>query len=434
MRLCYVIHQFLPWASSGTEQYCLATAREARRRGDDVTILSLHWDHERTEPPIRVHDEPYDGFRVLRLNHGRVVNPNDVLRDYENLHLEGWFARILAQIAPDAVHFFHLRQLGSNLIPIAKAGGARVVLSLTDFWFLCPRFTMLRSDGHLCAGPIDHGRACIPCHAPELAGVAPSTTPAESTNTPADRARALLDRPARQRANFRVADAVFAPSRFLADAFAANGLTHDGLLVQPYGLDPHRITPIPTERPRSPLRLAFCGVLSPWKAPRLVVESLRHVQAPVRLAIHGNLDEGMFADYIATLRTAAASDPRVELRGPYDAERAAQVFADMDVLVVPSLWYENTPFVVLEAFAAGVPVVASDLGGLTEVVRNGIDGRLFRAGDAEALGAVLQELAANPDSLRSLRPSSPNGIAVDYEAFARAYRHPEPVASSAPRS
>lgn len=394
MRLLYVIHQFFPDCHSGTEQYCLAIAREARRRGDEVTVLSLHWDHGRSQPAIELFDQPYDGFRALRLNHWQEVNPNGVLRDYENLHLEGWFRRVLDDVRPDAVHFFHLRQLGSHLIPLARRLGVRTVVSLTDFWFLCPRFTLLRQDGGLCEGPPDGGLGCIACDQPDLVGVTPDAGRAATAWTPGARLRALLDRPARQRECLLQADAVFAPSRFLAAMFAKNGVVHPRMEVVPYGLDPGRITPAPVSRPRTPLRLGFCGVLSPWKAPHLAIAAVRRTRVPVALTVHGRLEEPMFADYIASLQAAAAGDPRIAFAGAYGAADASQVFADMDVLVTPSTWYENTPFVVLEALAAGVAVIASDLGGLSEVVRDGVNGALFRPGDADSLADAIERVAA----------------------------------------
>ena len=421
MRLCYVIHQFFPYAMSGTEQHCLAMAREARRRGDEVTIVSLHWDHDREDPPVRAHDEPYDGFPVIRLGHWRGLNANETLRDYENQHLEAAFRRILEDARPDATHFFHLRQLGANLLQVAKETGCRVVLSLTDFWFLCPRFTLLRSDGYVCSGPLDGGRACVPCHEPDLAGVAPGPSPATTSCAPGSRLRALLDRPVRLRSAMLSADAVIAPSRFLADMFSGNGFAHPRMQVTPYGLEPGRVRAAAVSRPRSPLRVAFCGVLSPWKAPRLLVDAFAHVTAPAVASIHGRLEEPMFADYIASLRHAAAADPRIRLAGAYGAAEVDDVFADMDVLVVPSVWYENTPFVVLEAFAAGVPVVASDLGGLSEVVRGGENGFLFPAGDARSLGALLQSLAADPGRLLRLRMPTPSDICSNYDAVRPAY-------------
>jgi glycosyltransferase involved in cell wall biosynthesis len=419
MRLLYVIHQFFPDCHSGTEQYCLSVAREARRRGCDVTVLSLHWQHDDEMPPVRLFDQPYDGFRVVRLNHWRRMNPNDVLRDYENRHLDGWFQAVLDEVRPDAVHFFHLRQLGSNLIGVAARSGARTVVHLTDFWYLCPRFTLLRSDGALCAGPPDGGRGCVSCEYPELAGRLPEASSA--ANTPGARLRALLDRPTRQLENLAKADAVFAPSEFLASMFTKNGFPRDRLRIVPYGLEPGRMVPIPAARPRSPLRLAFCGVLSPWKAPHLVVDAVLGTTADVTLAVHGRTNEPMFQQYIDPIVARAAGDVRITFPGPYAATDAPRVFADMDVLVVPSTWYENTPFVVLEAFEAGVPVIASDLGGLAEVVRDGENGLLFEAGSIAALRAAIQRIAGDPRWFAGIRIEPPRAISASYDAFAEAY-------------
>ncbi len=424
MRLLFVIHQFFPDCQSGTEQYCLALARAARANGDEVTVLSLHWDHDRDWPAIKLFEQPYDGFRVLRLNHWRRIAANDVLRDYDNRHLEGWFRAVLDDVRPDAVHFFHLRQLGANLIPVARAHGVRSVVSLMDFWYLCPRFTLLRSDGTLCAGPPAGGTGCAPCHAPELAEVTPTSGSPLLTSEPPARLRALLDRPAAMLRNLATADAIVAPSRFLADMFARNGLPRDRVTVIPYGLTAGRITPVPATRPRTPLRLGFCGVLSPWKAPHLAIEAVRGSTANVTLTIHGNAAETMFADYIARCRTLAGDDRRITFAGPYGEADTGRVFAGIDALVVPSTWYENTPFVVLEAFAAGVPVLASELGGLAEVVQHERNGLLFRAGDAGALRVAVERLAGDAQLHARLQPTAPHDVAVDGAAFRRLYARP----------
>jgi glycosyltransferase involved in cell wall biosynthesis len=436
MRLLYVIHQFFPDCHSGTEQYCLALAREAQRHGDEVTVLSLHWDHDRDWPSIRLFEQPYEGLPVLRLNHWRRINSNDVLRDYENRHLEGWFRAVLESVQPDAVHFFHLRQLGSNLLAVANAASVRSVVSLTDFWFLCPRFTLLRRDGSLCEGPPEGGRGCIACEFPELAGVVPMTGSPSLTDDPPARLRALLDRKDRQLQQLELADAVVAPSQFLAGMFVRNGLRPDRLQVLPYGLAAERIQRMQTPdiaataqrqstSSRAPLRIAFCGVLSPWKAPHLLLDAVRGLPGELVCTVHGRLEEPMFAEYIAGLRRQAEGDGRIRFAGPYGEADVSRVFAGIDVLVVPSTWYENTPFVVLEAFAAGVPVVASDLGGLSEVVRDGQNGLLFRAGDAAALRAALQRLLVEPDLLPGLRPAAPPTMRSNYQAFAATYRGPQ---------
>ena len=185
----------------------------------------------------KLFEQPYDGFRVLRLNHWRRINANDVLRDYENRHLDGWFRAVLEDVRPDAVHVFHLRQLGANLLGVARAMGVRTVVNLMDFWFLCPRFTLLRSDGSRCDGPPDGGHGCVACHAPERLGAVPMTGAPTLTSDPEARLKALLDRPTALLRALDDADVVVAPSRFLAEQFARNGFPRERITVVPYGLE-----------------------------------------------------------------------------------------------------------------------------------------------------------------------------------------------------
>jgi glycosyltransferase involved in cell wall biosynthesis len=103
------------------------------------------------------------------------------------------------------------------------------------------------------------------------------------------------------------------------------------------------------------------------------------------------------------------------LGAPLDRAGVTAALADDDVLVVPSRWYENSPNVILEAFAAGVPVVAAGHGGLAEMVRDGVDGLLFRPGDAAALAAALRRLAAEPGLLAQLGAGVRPPFGVDEE-------------------
>ena len=130
----------------------------------------------------------------------------------------------------------------------------------------------------------------------------------------------------------------------------------------------------------------------------------------------------MFQDYIDGVLQRAAGDERITFAGPYGEGEAPKVFADIDVLVVPSTWYENTPFVVLDAFAAGVPVIASDRGGLSAAVEDGINGLLFRPGDAQSLRTAIELLANDPVLCAGLRPAPPPSIADNYDHFAKIYR------------
>ena len=162
--------------------------------------------------------------------------------------------------------------------------------------------------------------------------------------------------------------------------------------------------------------------MSPWKSPAIAVDAVLQTEGQLRLDVHGPDQEPAFADYIGAMKERAATDSRIAVRGPYDQSKISEIMAETDVVIVPSTWYENTPFVSLEAFEAGVPVIASDLGGMAELIDEGKNGFTFKAGDPADLARVLRRCIDNPQMLKSLAPTRPGTIADNYDAFLDAYR------------
>ena len=76
---------------------------------------------------------------------------------------------------------------------------------------------------------------------------------------------------------------------------------------------------------------------------------------------------------------------------------------DADILCVPSLWFENSPLVIYEAFHCGLPVIASRIGGIPELVQQNVNGRLAGAGNHDEWKSALKDLISNPEQLKSLR-------------------------------
>jgi glycosyltransferase involved in cell wall biosynthesis len=442
VRILHVVHQFFPQCHSGTEQYCLAVAQASRRAGHEVRILSLGPIDDQRHRPFHAWNEPYDGFDVLRIQPWRELTPNDDLRDWSNPLVAARVALTLDEFRPDAVHVFHLRRLGVEVLRTIEARRragvvGRLVVHLMDFWFLCPRFTLLRSDGSVCEGPPDGGLGCIRCHAPELLAFVDDPDARAATRAFVDGLATVpaVDRPEARVAAIvrrkdevlglleRTADAVLAPSTHLRDLFVANGFPRDRIEVVPYGLEPGRVERRDVARPRSPLRIGFAGVFSPWKGAHVLVDAVRaRPGLAVSVTLHGRLEEPMFAEYIDDLRSRAADDPRFAFPGPFGRAELSDVLADLDVLVVPSTWHENTPFVILEAFAAGVPVIASRLGGMAEIVEHERNGLLFAAGDSDDLGRCLERVVDELDLLASLRPAAPGTVDDDAARFAALYR------------
>lgn len=222
-----------------------------------------------------------------------------------------------------------------------------------------------------------------------------------------DRARwivRLLEEKARRRLalfppRFPGADAVIAPSRFVADMFEANGFAAERLLHIPYGVDASRIAGLRTRTPDGMLSIGFIGSLAAHKGLHVLIEALRGIDGDHwRLHVHGSVDT--HPSYAERLCTLAGGDPRIEFHGAFRPSGLGEVLAGVDVVAVPSLWYENTPFTVLEALAAGRPVIASDTGGISEVVRDGHNGFLAAPGRPGELRAVVQRLLDEPERLR----------------------------------
>jgi len=398
VKILVVLHDYLPRHTGGSEIHAHQTARELARRGHEVTALFTERDLAARDGERR--EGRLDGVRTLELVHQREYA--DVRESFEEERSLGLFRRQLAELRPDAVHFHHLALWGSRCLAAARESGARVVVTLHDYHLLCDVSTLLRPDGELCTEAV-HGRctACLRRH-PVWQERWPGLGP-EQIWTQAARARFE-----RHRADLARAHVVIAPSRFLADTFEAAGwLRAADCEVLRAGYPGPRFPPRRRATGR-PLRVGYLGGIYFSKGVHVLVDAFRHLRGEaLELSVHGHLD--WFPDYAEGLRHAAAGLP-VHFRGPFAPERVDEVLSELDLVVVPSVWYENMPITIHEAHRHGIPVVVTALGGMAEAVEHGVTGLTFPRGDALALAGVLRSLARDAalyDRLAQNRPRVP---------------------------
>jgi glycosyltransferase involved in cell wall biosynthesis len=230
------------------------------------------------------------------------------------------------------------------------------------------------------------------------------------------------------RAAFAEFDYVAAPSRALAREFEGLGFETARLAVSDYGF------PIRGPRRRAPgtgpLRVGYVGTLVWHKGVHTLIEAVRRLPAGrIEALIFG--DTGTFPDYTAELRRLAAG-ASIRFMGRFDRDDSAAVYDQLDVLAVPSLWLENSPLVIHEAFTAGVPVVGSRIGGIPDLVEEGISGLLVDPGSPEALAQALETLAADRPRLEAMTRQLPAVKSIDEDAreWEKIYRS---LASRTPR-
>jgi glycosyltransferase involved in cell wall biosynthesis len=216
---------------------------------------------------------------------------------------------------------------------------------------------------------------------------------------------------------------VIAPSHFLIERYVEEGFPPERFICLENGIDLEHIQRYdrrPAEDGR--VRFTYLGSLAWQKGVHVLVEAFRDIPpGEARLRIYGPPD--VFPDYSARLRELA-NPANTSFEGQVPNEEVGQVLAETDVLVVPSLWYENSPVVIQEARAAGVPVLASDLGALPEKVGRG--GWLFPAGDVKTLQDHLKRIAKRGiSSTQRENTPSPRSIVEATEELLTIYSYVE---------
>jgi glycosyltransferase involved in cell wall biosynthesis len=192
---------------------------------------------------------------------------------------------------------------------------------------------------------------------------------------------------------------LIAPTEFVRRWYTAHDAPAGKLVTLLPGLEQ---VPPPTLKKNASsdaVRFAYIGGLSWQKGVHVLIEAFGRVQGDAELWIAG--DESFDPGYVAQLR--ALDTPRVRFLGRLTREQVWQTLAQAHVVTVPTLWYETFSFIVSEGFALGIPVVASDLGPLSDRVRDGIDGLSVAPGDVEAWRATLQRLVDDPELWARLR-------------------------------
>jgi glycosyltransferase involved in cell wall biosynthesis len=422
LRILFAAHQFFPEHYAGVENVTLGLAREFKARGHETYVLAP----KRSIPanniePGEIEDYEFEGVPVRRIGRPREgVSRRYYRLDYENKVMARRVREYMQQIRPDIVHAEHFQGLSASVLPVFKVFDVPLVYTATDFWSICPVVDLRRHDGIMCTGPdLAHCPRCVASRYPNtrmkarldmmpnaalrIAGVL-SETPLSDKIHSLRQLRALKKRPGHIREKMEQVDHIVVYTRLMRDLLLANGIGKGKIGVSHYGIDTSNISKFPRNRNLPPpLRVGFIGTLAPHKGCDILIRAFKRLPPGLgaTLTVYGNLQR--FEAFVEKLRGLAGGDDRINFAGPFQREKVGRVLSEIDVLVVPSRWYENAPGVIFEAFAAGMPVVATDLGGMSEFVKHGENGLLFEKENAEDLARQLRRLGEEPGLIERLR-------------------------------
>ena len=290
-------------------------------------------------------------------------------------------AELLQGFRPDIVHFHHTLLVGVEALFLVRRllPEARIVFTLHDYYPICPRdgIMLTAEENRLCGrATLDGCRRCFPA-------------------LPAER---FVMREQYIKTAFSLVDQFVAPSRFLRQRFVEWGLAPERIKViangrPPVTAAPHRALPAGGRRDS----FGFFGNVTPAKGATVAVQAAAALREAgdedIRLRIHGGSPfqaEAFVAGFKAAVDKAGE---RVVDTCPYAREQMAALMEAVDWVVVPSIWWENAPLVIQEAFQHRRPVICSDIGGMAEMVQNGVSGLHFSRGNATDLARVMRRAA-----------------------------------------
>ena len=436
MKIVQAAGWYYPDSVGGTEVYVSALTRQLRASGHDVVIAA-------PEPGLAApRTYEHGGCQVFRYPIPAWPSRDEAQGDVTVRGAE-CFHRWLGEVRADVVHIHtFFTGLGLAEIRAARSAGSRVVVTThsSSLGYVCQRGTLMLKGETLCDGIVDTAR-CAECAlehrgAPAIAGAAFANLPASISHAAAalpgrlGTALGMTDliarNMARQRAMLDAVDAFVVLTDHAAAIVRANGAPASKIVVNRLGVRDEIVNaPAASVSSHDGVRVGYVGRFEDVKGVVDLAEAMRRVPSDVKLHLEFRGPSQSAADraVTSTIAKMLAGDSRVAVGDGVPPRDVPDLLRSYDVLCCPSRCLEGGPTVALEAMALGVPVVAASVGGVAEVVEDGVNARLVAPGDVEGLAAALVEIARDPASTicrwrkRLPAPRTMRDVARDYLAL-----------------
>ena len=389
MRVLHVPYSWLPAPPGGTEIYVDRLMRDLDGLGVESIVAA---------PAAKSGRDTIDGRRVYRFDASGEDSTVESLYGGDAA-AAAKFAAVLDEVAPDVLHQHAFSPACSSaLVRMAQTRGIATVFTYHTPTASCVRGTLMLWGTHQCDGLMEP-KACTKCvlqhHGvpkalARLAGAVPAAVAAGAARRGLSggvwtslRMRRLVESYQRDvRALLANADRIVVLTDWVGELLRRNGVNADRLVPCAHGVEAPAIPAPRTARNRT--RLVHLGRLDPVKGTGLLLRAMRQApDAAVDLDVFGVVQDAAATEEFNRLAQLAAGDARIQLLPGIPHADVAATLARYDAVVVPSQWMETGPLVVLEAFAAGVPVIGSNLGGIADKVQHGHNGLLVSPWDSE---------------------------------------------------
>lgn len=391
MRILKIIHGYPPHYNAGSEVYTQSLCN-ALAVTHEVFVFTREEDPYRPDFVVRQTSE-HERLHFFYVNMARGKD------GYRHRQLDQVFAELLETIRPDVAHIGHLNHLSTGIVDVLHRLHIPIVFTLHDFWLMCPRGQFLQrgfgteTPAALCSGQ-ENAKCASNCYSAFFASPGEEQDLAYWTGWVSRRMQET-------RSIAGKVSLFIAPSHALRNRFVNDfGIPENKIRYLDYGFPLHYLQPVKPAPQRHQFTFGYIGTHIPAKGINLLIHAFGKLEGNARLLIWGSKDEQSTA---ALRKQAAETGKDIIFKGSYiNSNLADTVFAEVDCIVVPSVWMENSPLVIHEAQACHIPVITADCGGMAEYVQHEVNGYLFRHRDADDLARRMQQALNDPAKIRAL--------------------------------
>ena len=381
MRILKVIHGYPPLYNAGSEVYSQSICEELSQNNE---VFVFTREENVYLPDFTIRKESINNKLIVFF--ANMAQGKDGFRHKE---LDNIFGTIIDEIKPEVAHIGHLNHLSTGLVDELKKRNIPILFTLHDFWLMCPRGQFLQrnfgNQNHLqLCNKQENEKCATNCYNAYFTG--------QEANINKDISFWADWIGSRMKETKEIANKVdlfIAPSKYLMSRFIDEfNIAPSKIRYMDYGFPTHYLTPHVNKAQNELFNFGYIGTHIPAKGVNLLIDAFLKLKGKAVLKIWGWKDQRSTK---ALVQKAQEVGLPIEFKGEYiNKNLADEVFSQVDCIVVPSIWGENSPLVIHEAQACHIPVITADYGGMREYVNHKVNGLLFEHRNAQSLCEQMQ--------------------------------------------
>lgn len=385
MKILVCSNFYPPNFIGGAELIAHFHLKEMQKIGHEVLVFSGKIDDAKEQ--YLLENDVFENVPIVKI----IAHSRDYNIDTDPLHKPKMierFARILDSFQPDIIHYHNLKGLSIGMIQEGKNRNIYSVITFHDNWGFCYKNILIKNDLSICK---DHND-CFNCSTYFFYNKLPIRIYKDYLMY-----------------NLNLIDNWITPSKYIANNYKPFYESEKEINVVWNGINIDRFKKIHNKkRDKDKIRFTFIGFLGAHKGILVLLDAVNRIKKKKFIIniIGDGHDKSVYEDYIGTNKLKE----KVFLLGKIENKEIDNIFESTDILILPSIWPENQPVTITEAMASKIPVIASNIGGIPELVEDNKEGVLFAVGNSKELADKMEWFIHHPEKIEEYGTAAYNKI------------------------